>query len=120
MGAAIGFAAHFFNPGEETAEAGAFLPHIAEKSAGGEVRGGGAEKSFHAPLEVRAFQRAEAIAFGDEPVVAQGGQHILEDGSRKFECGGRQASEHAIGADTRRILAKKTRAMKSVAASRGV
>lgn len=63
-------AMHFGDPGEETANAGAFLPHVAEKFAGGEIRGAGAEKSFHAPLQVRAFPRAKAIAFGGNPVVA--------------------------------------------------
>jgi len=69
-GTAVGFATHFANPFEETENADAFTPHEAEKLAGSEIRGSGTEKSFHAPLQVRAFPWAEAIAFRREPIVA--------------------------------------------------
>jgi hypothetical protein len=71
--AAVGFAAAVLDPGEKAADAGALRPHQVEEFARGEMRGGGAEKSFHAPLDVRAFPGAEPVALGDEPIVAQGG-----------------------------------------------
>ena len=64
------------DPVEETLHTSAFAPHQGEEFAGVEVRGFVTEESFHAPLDVGGGPRAEAIAFGDDPVVAEGVQHV--------------------------------------------
>jgi len=63
------------DPREEAFQAGAFAPDQAKEFAGVEAGGFRAEKCFHAPLDVRGFPGAEAIALGDDPVVAQSVQH---------------------------------------------
>jgi hypothetical protein len=64
------------DPFEKALHAIAFAPHQREEFAGVEVRGFVTEESFHAPLDVGGGPRAEAIAFGDDPVVAEGVQHV--------------------------------------------
>jgi hypothetical protein len=63
------------DPVEEALHAGAFAPHQGEKFAGVEIGGFVAEECFHAPLDVGRGPGAEAVAFGDDPVVAEGVQH---------------------------------------------
>ena len=63
------------DPVEETLHAGAFAPHQGEEFAGVEIGGFVAEESFHAPLDIRRRPGPEAVAFGDDPVVAEGVQH---------------------------------------------
>ena len=64
------------DPFEKALHSSAFAPHQGEEFAGVEVRGFVTEESFHAPLDVGGGPRAEAIAFGDDPVVAEGVQHV--------------------------------------------
>ena len=64
------------DPVEETFHAGAFAPHQAEKLRGVEIGGFVAEEGFHAPLNVGRGPGTEAVAFGDDPVVAEGVQHV--------------------------------------------
>ena len=64
------------DPFEKALHAIAFAPHQGEEFAGVEVRGFVTEESFHAPLDVGGGPGAEAIAFGDDPVVAEGVQHV--------------------------------------------
>jgi hypothetical protein len=63
------------DPIEESLHAGAFAPEEGEEFASVERGGFVAEESFEAPLDVRGFPRAQAVATGDDPVVAQGVQH---------------------------------------------
>ena len=64
------------DPVEEALHTSAFAPHQGEEFAGVEVRGFVAEERFHAPLNVGGSPGAEAVAFGDDPVVAEGVQHV--------------------------------------------
>jgi hypothetical protein len=64
------------DPVEEALHAGPFAPHQREEFVSVEVRGFVTEESFHAPLDVGGGPGAEAIAFGDDPVVAEGVQHV--------------------------------------------
>jgi hypothetical protein len=64
------------DPFKETLHAGAFAPHKAEEFMGVEIGGFVAEKGFHAPLNVGRSPGTEAVAFGDDPVVAKGVQHV--------------------------------------------
>lgn len=74
-GVAALFAAAVFHPGEEAADAGAFGPHQVEEFARAEIRAGGTEESFHAPLQIGTFPRTEAIALGNHPIIAECVQH---------------------------------------------
>jgi hypothetical protein len=64
------------HPVEETLHTGTFAPHEREEFRGIEVGGFMAEEGFHAPLDVWRRPGAEAVAFGDDPVVAEGVQHV--------------------------------------------
>ena len=80
------------DPVEEALHAGAFAPHQGEKFAGVEIGGFVAEERFHAPLDVGGGPGAEAVAFGDDPVVAEGVQHRgAEIGNWKIEIAERPA-----------------------------
>ena len=74
------------DPIEETLHAGAFAPHQGEEFFRVEIGGFVAEESLHAPLNVGRGPGAEAVAFGDDPVVAEGVQHTeAENGNVKME-----------------------------------
>jgi len=75
------------NPFEEAFHAGALAPHKREEFRGVEVGGFVAEEGFHAPLNVGGGPRAEAVAVGDDPVVAEGVQHVAFDSN--VRAGGR-------------------------------
>lgn len=79
------------DPVEEALHTGAFAPHQGEEFAGVEVGGFVAEERFHAPLDVGGGPGTEAVAFGDDPVVAEGVQHVAEIGNRKIETAERVA-----------------------------
>ncbi len=65
-----------------------------------------AEESFHAPLDVGGGPGAEAVTFGDDPVVAEGVQHVAaelgngksENGKRAAGCGLRADGRIGAGA----------------------
>ena len=67
------------DPVEETFHAGAFTPHQGEEFADVEIRGFVPEECFHAPLNVGGSPGAETVAFGDDPVVAEGVQHVARN-----------------------------------------
>jgi len=92
------------DPVEETLHTGAFAPHEREEFGGVEVRGLVAEEGFHAPLDVGGGPGSEAVAFGDDPVVAEGVQHVALH--IKVRGGGR------IGASTSEVEAIKLAAMR--------
>lgn len=63
------------DPFEEALHAAAFVPEEREEFARVEVGGIVAEKSFEAPLNVGGAPGAQAVAFRNDPVVAQRVQH---------------------------------------------
>ena len=84
------------DPVEEALHVGAFAPHQGEEFAGVEVRGFVAEEGFHAPLDVGGGPGAEAVTFGDDPVVAEGVQHLAEIGNGKSENGNRRPKGYGV------------------------
>jgi hypothetical protein len=95
------------DPVEEAFHAGPFAPHQGEEFAGVEVGGFVAEERLHAPLDVGGGPGTEAVALGDDPVVAEGVQHVAEIGNRRIEI-----AEHVAGCGLRadgRIGAGATR-----------
>jgi hypothetical protein len=92
------------DPVEETLHTGAFAPHQAEEFRAVEVGGFVAEERFHSPLNVGGGPRSEAVAFGDDPVVAERVQHVAFDSN--VRAGGR------IGASTSEVEAIKLGAMR--------
>ena len=88
------------DPAEKTLHASAFAPHQAEEFAGVEVRGFVAEERFHAPLDIRRSPGTEAVAFGDDPVVAEGVQHVAEIGNGEIEIAERPV-QRRLGGDDR-------------------
>ena len=99
MGAAAGG-----DPVEEALHAGAFAPHQGEEFAGVEVGGFVAEEGFHAPLDVGGCPGAEAVTFGDDPVVAKCVQHV--------ECNSNVRTSGRITADAIEVEAIKLRVMR--------
>src|ERR1700683_1679700 len=75
-------AAAYGYPFEEAFDAGTLSPHQPEEFSRVEFRGFFAEERFHAPLNVWRSPRAQTIATGDNPVVAQGVQHGTQTGQR--------------------------------------
>lgn len=75
MGLAL-FAAALGDPGKEAAHARAFGPHEAKEFAGVQASGGRAKERLHAPAQIGAIPGLEAVALGDEPVIAERVQHI--------------------------------------------
>jgi len=63
-----------------------------------------AEERFHAPLNVGGSPGAEAVAFGDDPVVAEGVQHVARNSD--VRTGGR------ISADATEVEAIELGAMR--------
>lgn len=92
LGVGLGLAAPGGDPVEEALHTGAFAPHQGEEFAGVEVRSFVAEEGLHAPLDVGGGPGAETVAFGDDPVVAEGVQH------------GRGEAGDGIGAEMCRAL----------------
>jgi hypothetical protein len=92
------------DPVEEALHAGAFAPHQGEEFAGVEIGGFVAEKGFHAPLDVGGGPGAEAVAFGDDAVVAEGVQHV--------ECNSNMRTSGRITADAIEVEAIKVGAMR--------
>ena len=91
------------DPVEETLHTSAFAPHQGEEFAGVEIRRFVAEEGFHAPLNVGGSPGAETVAFGDDPVVAEGVQHVARNSD--VRTGGR------ISADATEVEAIKVGAM---------
>ena len=56
-----------------------------------------AEERFHAPLDIGGGPGAEAVAFRDDPVVAESVQHVAEIGNWKFEIEKRLAQRGLRG-----------------------
>jgi hypothetical protein len=92
------------DPVEETLHAGAFTPHQGEEFAGVEIRGFMAEEGFHAPLDIRRGPGAETVTFGDDPVVAEGVQHVA--------CNSNMRTSGRISADAIEVEAIKLGAMR--------
>ena len=92
------------DPVEEALHAGALAPHQGEEFAGVEVRGFVAEEGFHAPLDVGGCPGAEAVTFGDDPVVAKCVQHL--------ECNSNVRTSGRITADAIEVEAIKLRVMR--------
>src|ERR1035437_10133800 len=59
------------HPCQEAFHAGAFPPHQAEKFPGVETRSLRPEECFHAPPDVGRLPGTQAVALGDNPVIAQ-------------------------------------------------
>ena len=92
------------DPVEEALHAGAFAPHQGEEFAGVEVGGFVAEERFHAPLNVGGGPGTETVTFGDDPVVAEGVQHVA--------CNSNVRTSGRIGADATEVEAIKLGAMR--------
>jgi hypothetical protein len=92
------------DPIEETFHAGALAPHQREEFRGVEIGGFVAEEGFHAPLNVGRGPGTEAVAFGDDPVVAKGVQHVAFNSNARVD--GR------IGAGATEVEAIKLGAMR--------
>jgi hypothetical protein len=65
----------FLNPAKESSHSCPLAPHKLEKLSSVEVIDFSSEKGFQAPTDIRTLPRAEPISLGDDPVVANGGQH---------------------------------------------
>jgi hypothetical protein len=87
------------DPVEKALHTGALAPHQGEEFAGVEVGGFVAEERFHAPLDVRGGPGTEAVAFGDDPVVAEGVQHMA--------CNSNVRTSGRISADATEVEAIK-------------
>jgi len=70
------------DPAEKVFHARAFAPHQPEEFGRIETGGIVAEERLQAPLNVRRFPRAQAVAFSDDPVVAQSVEHRCELAAR--------------------------------------
>ena len=92
------------DPVEEAFHAGAFTPHQSEEFAGVEIRRFVAEEGFHAPLNIRRGPGTETVAFGDDPVVAKGVQHVA--------CNSNMRTSGRISADATEVEAIKLGAMR--------
>src|ERR1017187_2488344 len=64
------------HPFQKTLHAGALAPHQAEELDRAKIVGLVAEECFEAPLNVGRFPRAQAVALGDDPVVAKSDEHL--------------------------------------------
>jgi len=58
-----------------------------------------AEECFHAPLDVGGGPGAETVAFGDDPVVVEGVQHVA--------CNSNMRTSGRISADATEVKAIK-------------
>jgi hypothetical protein len=86
------------DPVEEAPHAGALAPHQAKESAGVEVGGFVAKEGFHAPLDVGRGPGTEAVAFGNDPVVAEGVQHVAFGSDARFDSDTRASGRIGAGA----------------------
>ena len=86
------------DPVEEALHAGPLAPHQSEEFPRIEIGGFVAEKCFHAPLDVGGGPGAETVTLRDDPVVAEGVQHVAaEIGNGKIEIGKRVAQRGLRG-----------------------
>ena len=89
---------------EEALHTGALAPRQGEEFAGVEIGGFVAEEGFHAPLNVGGGPGAEAVTFGDDPVVAKCVQHVA--------CNSNVQTSGRITGDAIEVEAIKLRVMR--------